>query len=275
VNAAAVRAARTGTRVVTRDDCVEAKDKVMMGAERRSMVLSDDERKLTAYHEAGHAVVGLNVPQHDPIHKATIIPRGRALGLVLSLPERDQLSVTKTKYKSQIAMAMGGKVAEELVFGEENVTSGAASDIQQVSRIARAMVTKFGMSDVLGNIDYGNEQMAFPGGQGGVNAGPDTHELIDAEVRKLVDDGYAMAKKILTDKRDDLDRMANGLLEYETLTGKEIDLIIAGKPLNRGGDEDDDPKADTGGTGIAAIPKAGKAKKPSGGDSGLEPKPAT
>ena len=134
VNEAALLAARKNKRIVTYLEFEEAKDKVMMGAERRSMVMTEDEKKLTAYHEAGHAIVGLNVPQHDPIHKATIIPRGRALGLVLSLPERDQLSVTRTKYKSKIAMAMGGKVAEEMVFGPENVTSGASSDIQQITR---------------------------------------------------------------------------------------------------------------------------------------------
>jgi len=269
VNEAALMAARTGKRFVTMDDFENAKDKVMMGAERRSMVMSDDERKLTAYHESGHAVVGLNVPQHDPIHKATIIPRGRALGLVLSLPERDQLSVTMAKYKSMIAMAMGGKVAEELVFGPENVTSGAASDIQQVSRIARAMVTKFGMSEKLGNIDYAGEQFTYLGPQsGGVNAGPDTHELIDQEVRKLVDEGYETAKRILTEKRDDLDRLANGLLEYETLTGKEITRVINGQPLNRGSDDDDQKD---GGTGIAAIPKTGKAARPARDDGLPEP----
>jgi len=272
VNEAALMAARTGKRFVTMMDFENAKDKVMMGAERRSMVMSDDERKLTAYHESGHAVVGLNVPQHDPIHKATIIPRGRALGLVLSLPERDQLSVTMTKYKSMIAMAMGGKVAEELVFGPENVTSGAASDIQQVSRIARAMVTKFGMSPALGNIDYANEQFSYLGPQGGgMSAGPDTQEMIDQEVRKLVDEGYETAKRILTEKRDDLDRLANGLLEYETLTGKEITRVIHGQPLNRGSDDDD--KGETA-TGIAAIPKTGKAARPSR-DDGLEPEPAS
>src|SRR6188508_2929062 len=183
VNEAALLAARVGKRLVTMADFEYAKDKVMMGTERRSMIMTEEEKLATAYHEAGHAIVGLNVPQHDPIHKATIIPRGRALGLVLSLPERDQLSVTMTKYKSMIAMAMGGKVAEELVFGPENVTSGAASDIQQVSRIARAMVTKFGMSDKLGNIDYANEQFSYLGPQmGGMNAGPDTQEMIDQEV---------------------------------------------------------------------------------------------
>jgi cell division protease FtsH len=273
VNEAALMAARTGKRFVTMDDFENAKDKVMMGAERRSMVMSDEERKLTAYHEAGHAVVGLNVPQHDPIHKATIIPRGRALGLVLSLPERDQLSVTMTKYKSMIAMAMGGKAAEELVFGPDNVTSGAASDIQQVSRIARAMVTKFGMSQKLGNIDYANEMFTYLGPQtGGVNAGPDTHELIDAEVRALVDEGYETAKRILTEKRDDLDRLANGLLEYETLTGKEITRVIHGQPLNRGGDDED---KDEGVAGIAAIPKTGKSTRPARSDDGMEPEPAS
>jgi cell division protease FtsH len=170
-----------------------------------------------------------------------------------------------------IAMAMGGKVAEELVFGPENVTSGAASDIQQVSRIARAMVTKFGMSQKLGNIDYAGEQFTYLGPQaGGVNAGPDTHELIDAEVRVLVDEGYETAKRILTEKRDDLDRMANGLLEYETLTGKEITRIIHGQPLNRGGD--DDEAKDEGAAGVAAIPKTGKAKRPTR-DDGMEPEP--
>jgi len=195
VNEAALMAARAGKRFVAMIDFENAKDKVMMGAERRSMVMTDEEKKLTAYHEAGHAIVGLNVPQHDPIHKATIIPRGRALGLVLSLPERDQLSVTRTKYKSKIAMAMGGKVAEEMVFGPENVTSGASSDIQQITKIARAMVMQFGMSDNLGNIDYANEQQTYLGPTSpGSHLGPETQEKIDIEVRKLVDEGYATAK---------------------------------------------------------------------------------
>ncbi len=273
VNEAALTAARTGKRFLTMDDFENAKDRVMMGAERRSMVMTEDEKKLTAYHEAGHAVVGLNVPQHDPIHKATIIPRGRALGLVLSLPERDQLSVTKTKYKSQIAMAMGGRVAEELIFGPDNVTSGASSDIQQVSRIARAMVTQFGMSEKLGNIDYANRQDTYLGPQqGGLSAGPDTQEIIDAEVRKLVDEGYETAKRILTERSQDLKNLAEGLLEYETLTGAEITRVIAGEPLKRGGDEDD---TDAGGSApsVAAIPKI---KKPKGSpDGGFEPEPST
>ncbi|GLQ33785.1 ATP-dependent zinc metalloprotease FtsH [Amylibacter marinus] len=274
VNESALRAARTGKRFLTMDDFEHAKDKVMMGAERRSMVMSEDEKKLTAYHEAGHAVVGLNVPQHDPIHKATIIPRGRALGLVLSLPEKDQLSVTRTKYTSKIAMAMGGKVAEELTFGPENVTSGASSDIQHVTNIARAMVTQFGMSEKLGNINYSNEQQTHLGPQGnGTNASPDVQAIIDDEVRKLVDEGYATAKRILTERAGDLKNLAEGLLEYETLTGKEITNVIEGKPLKRDGEDDED--SDNGSApSVAAIPTTKKKpRKPK--DPELEPKPNT
>lgn len=273
VNEAALAAARAGKRAVTMEDFENAKDKVMMGAERRSLVMTEDEKRLTAYHEAGHAVVGLNVPQHDPIHKATIIPRGRALGLVLALPDRDQLSITRQKLKSQIAMAMGGKAAEVLIFGEENVTSGAASDIQQVSRIARAMVTQFGMSKELGNIDYANRQETFLGPYPGLASnGPDTQAAIDSEVRKLVDDGYETAKRVLEEKRQDLDRLAEGLLEFETLTGEEITRVVEGKPLRR--DEDD---ADDAGTqSVTAIPKTRISRSPgSSGAPELKPKPST
>ena len=272
VNESALMAARVGRRFVTMEDFENAKDKVMMGAERRSMVMTEDEKKLTAYHEAGHAVVGLNVPQHDPIHKATIIPRGRALGLVLSLPERDQLSVSYTKYTSKIAMAMGGRVAEELIFGKENVTSGAASDIQQVTRIARAMVTQFGFDEELGYIDYANEQQSHLGAyQGGTNHSGITQKTIDDKVKALVDEGYETAKRILTEKAEDLERLAQGLLEYETLTGSEITKVIAGEPLNRGDDEDDTPTSGT--PSVTAIPKTKPRNKPSG-DGGLEPDPA-
>jgi len=271
VNEAALMAARAGRRFVTMEDFENAKDKVMMGAERRSMVMTEDEKKLTAYHEAGHAVVGMNVPQHDPIHKATIIPRGRALGLVLSLPERDQLSVTLTKYKSKIAMAMGGRVAEELVFGPENVTSGAASDIQQVSKIARAMVTQFGFAEELGYVDYANEQQSFLGAYGGgAQHSEEMQKRIDAKVKEIVDEGYETAKRILTEKRDDLERLAQGLLEYETLTGDEIRKVIEGEPLNRGGDEDDLPPSGNA-PSVTAIPKTNKPKSSDGG--GLEPEP--
>jgi cell division protease FtsH len=273
VNEAALMAARIGKRFVGMEDFENAKDKVMMGSERRSMVMTEDEKKLTAYHEAGHAVVGLHLPQHDPIHKATIIPRGRALGLVLSLPERDQLSVTKLKYKSKIAMAMGGKVAEELIFGPENVTSGASSDIQQITKIARAMVTQFGMSNELGNIDFINEQQTYLGpSTGNIQAGPETQEKIDSEIRRIVDEGYDTAKKILTKNRKKLDNLALGLLEYETLTGEEITKVMNGESLVRNeeiDDIDDNDKTPS----LIAVPKSGTKNKPKKGDDGLKPQP--
>jgi cell division protease FtsH len=267
VNEAALTAARLGKRLVTMDDFESAKDKVMMGAERRSMIMTEKEKSLTAYHEAGHAIVGLNVPAHDPIHKATIIPRGRALGLVLSLPERDHLSQTRQMLTSKIAMAMGGRAAEEIVFGEDQVTNGAASDIQQVTRIAKAMVTQFGMSDKLGAIDYAQQQESFLGPQGGgVMASPETQEVIDAEVRRLVDEGYATAKRILTEKRGDLEKLAQGLLEYETLTGDEIRKVLAGEELDRSDDAGAPPTAPSGDKPrLSAVPKIGKPKR---GDEG-------
>ena len=189
----------------------------------------------------------------------------------MSLPERDQLSVTYTKYRSKIAMAMGGKVAEELVFGKENVTSGAASDIQQVSRIARAMVTQFGFSDELGNIDYANEQESFLGSyQSHSNISPETQQKIDAEVRRLVDEGYAEAKRILIEHADEHHRLANALLEYETLTGNEITRVLAGEALKRGDDHDDTPSGNI--PSITAIPKT--SARPKSADGGLEPEPS-
>ncbi len=274
VNEAALTAARNNRRFVTMDDFENAKDKVMMGAERRSMVMSEDEKKLTAYHEAGHAVVGMHVPEHDPIHKATIIPRGRALGLVLSLPERDQLSVSYRKYKSKIAMAMGGRVAEELVFGTDAVTSGAASDIQQVSKIARAMVTQFGFDQDLGYVDYANEQQSFLGNYGGGrNHAELTQKHIDDKVRDLVQEGYDTAKRILTEHREELENLAQGLLEYETLTGPDIKRIMRGEPLNRGDDDEDGRGASA--PSVAAIPKTRGRKRGSEDDGGLEPEPST
>ena len=265
VNEASLMAARADKRLVTMEDFEFAKDKVMMGPERRSMVMTEEEKTLTAYHEGGHAIVGLNVPSHDPIHKATIIPRGRALGLVLSLPERDQLSQTREQLTSKIAMAMGGRVAEEIVFGADKVTNGAASDIQQVTRIARAMVTQFGMSEELGLIDYANERDSMLGIPTS-NISPETQERIDAEVKRLVDEGYEKARRVLTEKRDDLDRIAQGLLEYETLTGNEITKVLNGEPLDRSDDDADLPPQRPGEGGHAAIPKAGKPKR---GDDGL------
>ena len=271
VNESALLAARIGRRFVTMGDFESARDKVMMGAERRSMVMTEDEKKLTAYHEAGHAVVGLNVPEHDPIHKATIIPRGRALGLVMSLPERDQLSVTYKKYKSKIAMAMGGKVAEELIFGADNVTSGAASDIQQCTKIARAMVTQFGFTKELGHVDYANEQTSYLGMYGGgSNHSSMTQKIIDEKVKEIIDEGYETAKRILTEKSKDLENLALGLLEYETLTGPEIVKVISGKPLNR--NDDDDDGLDDIKPSVVSIPRAKKPKLK--GDSTLDPEPS-
>ena len=276
VNEAALMAARTGKRFLTMEDFENAKDKVMMGSERRSLVMTEDEKKLTAYHEAGHAVVGLNMPQHDPIHKATIIPRGRALGLVLSLPERDQLSVSFTKYKSQIAMAMGGRVAEELIFGKENVTSGAASDIQQATRIARAMVTQFGFDDELGFVDYANENQSYLGNyQSSSNHSGITQKMIDDKVRDLIDEGYETAKKVLTKKKKDFHRLAEGLLEYETLTGPEIQQVIAGKPLNRDEDGGSSPDDKGSASSVASIPKTAAKKRRKPRDPGMDPEPQT
>ena len=190
--------------------------------------MTHEDRKRIAYHEAGHAIVGLNSPQHDPIHKVTIIPRGQALGLVVSLPERDQLTMTAVQFRSKIAMAMGGRVAEELVFGSDNVTSGAASDIQQVTKIARAMVTKYGMSERLGTIDYSTEQDTFLGAMNKeTQASPETRMLIDEEVRRIVDEGHQQARKILVERREELERLAQGLLEYETLSGEDLLKVIA------------------------------------------------
>ena len=271
VNESALLAARIGRRFVTMGDFESARDKVMMGSERRSMVMTEDEKKLTAYHEAGHAVVGLNVPEHDPIHKATIIPRGRALGLVMSLPERDQLSVTYKKYKSKIAMAMGGKVAEELIFGVDNVTSGAASDIQQCTKIARAMVTQFGFTKELGHVDYANEQTSYLGMYGGgSNHSSMTQKIIDEKVKEIIDEGYETAKRILTEKSKDLENLALGLLEYETLNGPEIVKVISGKPLNR--DDDDDGLAEVK-SSVVSIPRAKKPKIK--GDNTLDPELST
>ena len=273
VNEAALMAARTGKRFVTMDDFENAKDKVMMGAERRSMVMSDDERKLTAYHEAGHAVVGLNVPQHDPIHKATIIPRGRALGLVLSpagarpaLGDDDQVQVDDRHGDGRQGRRGAGVRA-----GERDQRRGQRHPAGQPDRPGDGdEVRHEPRSSATSTMP--TSMFTYLGPQtGGVNAGPDTHELIDAEVRALVDEGYETAKRILTEKRDDLDRLANGLLEYETLTGKEITRVINGQPLNRGGDDED---KDEGVSGIAAIPKTGKATRPARGDEGLEPEPA-
>jgi cell division protease FtsH len=250
VNESALLAARKNKRVVTMVDVEEAKDKVMMGAERRSMVMSEDEKKLTAYHEGGHAVVALNEKVSDPIHKATIIPRGRALGMVMRLPERDQLSVTREKMYSDIAVAMGGRIAEELIFGHDKVTSGASSDIDMATRMAKNMVTRYGMSKELGPLAYGeNEEEVFLGRSvtRQQNMSEETAKKVDSEVKKIVEAGYDRAKKVLTEKIDDLHKLAKALLVYETLTGDEIrDLMLKNiqpKKLNESVDNQDNEES--------------------------------
>jgi cell division protease FtsH len=236
VNEAALMAARKNRRMVTMHDFEQAKDKVLMGAERRSMVMTEDEKKNTAYHEGGHALVALTVPSADPVHKATIIPRGRALGMVMQLPEGDRYSMNYEQMTSRLAIMMGGRVAEELIFGKDKVTSGASSDIQAATGLARSMVTRWGYSDKLGLVAYGdNQEEVFLGHSVSrtQNVSEETAKVIDAEVKRLVKGGYDEAKRILTEKLDDLHTLAKALLEYETLSGDEIVGALKGVPPNR------------------------------------------
>ncbi len=229
VNEAALLAARKNKRIVTYQEFEEAKDKVMMGAERRSMVMSEEEKKLTAYHEAGHAIVTINEKAAYPIHKATIIPRGRALGMVMQLPERDEVSQTREQLHAQMAIAMGGRVAEEIIFGEDKVTTGAASDIEQATKRARAMVMRAGLSKELGPVAYGeNEEEVFLGRSVArqQNMSEETAKKVDTEIRKIVDKGYNRAKTVLNEKLEDLHKLAKALLTYETLTGSEIEDLV-------------------------------------------------
>ncbi len=233
VNEAALLAARRSKRLVTMAEFEDAKDKVMMGAERRTLVMTEDEKRLTAYHEAGHAIVALKVPAADPVHKATIIPRGRALGMVMQLPERDKLSMSLEQMTSRLAIMMGGRVAEQMIFGDEKVTSGAASDIEQATRLARMMVTRWGFSDELGAVAYGeNQEEVFLGHSVSrqQNISEQTAQKIDAEIKRYVEAGLGEAKRILTDHREQLETLAKGLLEYETLSGGEIKDLLDGKP---------------------------------------------
>ncbi len=233
VNEAALLAARHNQRVVMMRDFEEAKDKVMMGPERRSMVMSDEEKELTAYHEAGHAVVAFYTPASDPIHKATIIPRGRALGMVVRLPENDRVSLSRARLYADLAVAMGGRLSEEIIFGTEKVTTGASSDIRHATDMARRMVTEWGMSDKLGPLAYNEPQQEVFLGHAVTqhkNVSDETATLIDKEIRKIIDDAYGRARKILTDHLDHLHLLAKSLLEFETLSGEEIDdLLKTGK----------------------------------------------
>jgi cell division protease FtsH len=243
----------------------------MMGAERKSLIMTEEEKMLTAYHEGGHAIVALNVKATDPVHKATIIPRGRALGMVMQLPERDKLSMSLEQMTSRLAIMMGGRVAEELVFGHEKVTSGAASDIEQATRLARMMVTRWGLSEELGTVAYGeNQEEVFLGYSVArqQNISESTVQKIDAEIKRLVEAGYTEAQQILTEKRHQLETLAKGLLEYETLSGDEIMDLLAGKPpIREGVSEPPAPRS-------SAVPTAGAGKnRPRPETGGMEPQP--
>ena len=264
-------AARRNKRMVTQSDFEDAKDKVMMGAERKSLVMTEEEKLLTAYHEGGHAIVALNVMATDPVHKATIIPRGRALGMVMQLPERDKLSMSLEQMTSRLAIMMGGRVAEEMVFGKEKVTSGAASDIEQATKLARLMVTRWGLSDELGTVAYGeNQDEVFLGYQVSRqhNISEETSRKIDAEVRRYVEAGYAEATQILTDKRADLETLAKGLIEFETLTGDEIKDLLQGKrPVRESVIEPTGPRS-------SAVPPSGKPRpRPDAPTGDIAPQP--
>ncbi len=262
VNEAALMAARKGKRLVAMAEFEEAKDKVMMGAERRSMVMTDDEKRMTAYHEAGHAIVSVHEPASDPIHKATIIPRGRALGMVMRLPERDSYSYHRDKMYANLAVSMGGRVAEEIIFGYDKVSSGASGDIQYATGLARDMVTRWGMSDKVGPVEYaqpeGESFLGYSSAQP-VRMSNQTQQLIDDEIRRIVEGGLARARELLTKHIDQLHTLAAALLEYETLTGDEIKRLIVGEDIGR-----PDPGAPT-----KAIPVSGtsipKTRRPKGG----------
>ncbi|MBB3898273.1 ATP-dependent zinc metalloprotease FtsH [Roseococcus suduntuyensis] len=272
VNEAALLAARTGRRTVGMAEFEAAKDKVMMGAERRSLVMSEDEKRMTAYHEAGHALVAMHEPECDPVHKATIIPRGRALGLVMSLPAGDRYSKHKSKMKAELAMAMGGRVAEEVVFGSDKVSNGASGDIKMATNMARMMVTEWGMSDKIGMVAYGeNSQEVFLGHSvtQSKNLSEETARIIDSEIRGIIDSAYVRAKHILTENREELERLAKGLLEYETLSGDEIRQVLRGEPVVRV--RPDEPTS----AGRGSVPSSGGGRTPrpdTGG--GLSPQPA-
>ncbi|WP_309139557.1 ATP-dependent zinc metalloprotease FtsH [Siccirubricoccus sp. G192] len=271
VNEAALLAARTGRRTVGMFEFEQAKDKVLMGAERRSLVMSEDEKRMTAYHEAGHALAAMKLPECDPVHKATIIPRGRALGLVMSLPEGDRYSKHKSKLLSELAMAMGGRVAEELIFGPDKVSNGAAGDIKMATDQARRMVTEWGMSDKLGMIAYGeNSQEVFLGHSvtQSKNLSEETARQIDAEIRRIIDEAYAKAKQLLSENIDELHLLAKGLLEHETLSGDEIRLVMRGEPIVR--DRPDEPTP----AGRGSVPSSGRAPRPGPNPGGLNPAPA-
>jgi cell division protease FtsH len=274
VNEAALLAARSGKRLVGMADFESAKDKVMMGAERRSMAMTEQDKRLTAYHEAGHALVGLLVPGNDPLHKVTIVPRGRALGLTANLPERDRYTFKQSEIKARLAMMFGGRVAEDLIFGKQEVTTGATNDIQQATNLARRMVTEWGMSERLGRLRYNaNEEEVFLGHSvtRSQHLSEDTARLIDEEVRQIIEQAEGEARRVLAENIDVLHRVAQALLEYETLSGEDIRRILRGETVERGGDADNraEPPAHK-----ASVPSGGREQKPDPGHlGGAAPQP--
>ena len=275
VNEAALLAARKNKRLVTMAEFEESKDKVMMGAERRSMVMTEEEKRLTAYHEAGHALVAVKVPKHDPLHKVTIIPRGRALGLTMSLPERDRYGFSKIELESKLAMMFGGRIAEEIEFGPENVTTGAGDDIRQATDWARRMVTEFGFSEKLGPLRYSdNEEEVFLGHSvtQRKNVSDATAAMIDSEIRVIIERAEGTARRILVAERAGLDTIAEALLEYETLSGDEIKALLRGEPVFR--PTDDDPPMESGRR--SSVPTSGSTEASDKGeepDADMEPQP--
>jgi cell division protease FtsH len=273
VNEAALLAARRNKRLVTQQEFEDSKDKVMMGAERRSMAMTEEEKLATAYHEAGHALVNLMVPGNDPLHKVTIIPRGRALGVTMSLPERDKLSYSMQWCTARIATMFGGRVAEQLIYGEDHLNTGASSDIMQATELARRMVTEWGMSEKLGPLRYNeNQQEVFLGHAitQRQNMSEDTAKLIDEEIRRIVTDGEKKAREVLFANRDKLEAITQGLMEYETISGEEVQALIRGERIVRVSDDEE-----TKGPAGPAVPAAGKTRPPRAepDTGGLEPQP--
>jgi cell division protease FtsH len=275
VNEGALLAARRNKRFVTMAEFEDAKDKLMMGAERRTLSLTEEDKRLTAYHEAGHALLAIKMDASDPIHKATIIPRGRALGMVMRLPERDQVSLTRRKAYADLAVAMGGRVAEEEIFGYDKVTSGASADIKMATGLARAMATEWGMSDKLGPLLYGdNQDEVFLGRsmmQRQTHMSDETQQVVDAEVKRFVEEGYQTAQKVIRENIDDLHTIAKALIEYETLTGDEIRGLMVGQMPMRDSDNDTTPKA----SGVPSAGKSGKKRPDPTPDAPPEPQPGT
>ncbi len=271
VNEAALLAARANKRVVTMIDFENAKDKVLMGAERRSMVMTEQEKEMTAYHEAGHSLVGLFVKGNDPLHKVTIIPRGRALGVTMNLPERDRYSMSFRELKARLAMMFGGRVAEEVIYGKDNVTTGASNDIQQATSMARSMVTEWGMSDVLGRLRYvDNQEEIFLGHSvsRSQTISGETAKMIDNEVRRFIEEAESTATDVLNEHLDDLHSVAKALLEYETLSGEEVNAILRGESIDRGDEADEAPAGRR-----SSVPASGKHAADKGPPGGLEPQP--